>query len=487
MRRRGSIRLRFTGWYLAVLALLLVAMSVGTYLYLSHALYENLDEALTRRAAELARQGDLPRLLSDGVFVPSLGEYLAFILPTEGGNEVVSSRPALSDSLDPSWIEAASNGTPVYATLAEGEQPIRVLIAMYRPVAPQGADIGLSAPGGRPAYLPAPANGPAVLVVGKPMDVITSSLGALRGTLLLAVPLTLLLSAGGGLFLVRRALRPVDRMIELARSIQETDLGRRVDIRSNDELGRLGATLNGMLARLDGAFRRQRQFADDASHELRSPLSVIEAEATLALRRDRPPEEYRRALETIASESAAMSRLVDQLLALARGDASAVEISQPIHVDFGALVSETVAVLQPIAEEKGLAVEVSVSPAIVRGDPAGLRRLVINLVENAVRYTEAGGTIVVGVVAEAREVVLRVEDSGIGIAPEDRERIFERFFRADAARRRSSPEEGARGGSGLGLAICRQIVELHGGSLAAESTIGRGSTFIVRLPQAGTT
>lgn len=236
--------------------------------------------------------------------------------------------------VEEAWIDVALSGRPSFETvIASDGRRIRFRSA---PLQPPGAPPPASQDGRRDAP-PADADRPVptVLVVGHPMEIVFSSLAALRNLLLIAVPLTLMLSAAGGLFLVRRALAPVDRMIETARGIEESDLDRRIGAGSKGELGRLAATLNAMPDRLERAFHRQRQFTGDASDELRTPLSVIEAEATLALRRERPPQDYRDALATISEEAQRMNRLIDQLLLLARADAGAHDLAFGV-VDLGA-------------------------------------------------------------------------------------------------------------------------------------------------------
>jgi heavy metal sensor kinase len=317
-----------------------------------------------------------------------------------------------------------------------------------------------------------------VLVVGQPMDSIVSALGALRRTLFLAGPLTLLLSAGGGLFLARRALKPVDRMIQTTREIEETDLARRIDVATNDELGRLAATLNAMLERLESAFHRQRQFTDDASHELRTPLSVIEAEASLALRRKRPADDYRDALAIVVEEARNMNRLIDQLLTLARADAGEEALALE-SLDLSEIAEETIATMRPLAEEKDVTlIAGSMTSAAVNADRVHLKRLLANLIDNAIRYTAAGGSVTVSVAQDSESVTLTVDDTGIGIPAGHLPHIFERFYRVDKARSR------AEGGSGLGLAICKQIAEEHGGSISVESDEGEGTRFAVRMPSA---
>lgn len=486
MRFFRSVRARFTGWYLIILAILLVGLGIGLHAFLSLTLQRNQDFALENRAAQLAGSREVHDALAEGRVEEGLGEIVAFFRASEDGYQVTSARLVEQD-IELEWIDAAFQGEPGFytATTRDGT-PLRFYVSL----------MGLSTavpphPGGRPAQQPGAgatpeisveSSEPVVVVVGQPMDNMLSALAALRRTLLIAIPLTLLLSAGGGLFLVRRALKPIDRMIETARGIEETDLGGRVSVSSDDELGRLARTVNAMLGRLERAFHRQRQFTDDASHELRSPLSVIEAEATLALRRERETEDYRESLSIIADESANMNRLIDQLLTLARGDAGEEAVKYQ-RVDLPSLIAETVGTMLPLAEEENVLLEaMPIEPSswkmIVNGDETQLKRVLTNLIENAIRHTEAQDRITVCVSQQGPIITCAVQDTGCGISAEHLPHIFERFYRADKARSR------ARGGSGLGLAICRQIAEAHGGSIAAESEIDVGTTFIIQLPAA---
>jgi len=488
-----SIRARFTAWYLLVLAVLLIFMAGGLYLFVGRTLYGSVDDGLIHRAGQLASFRDVPTLIAEGRFEGAVGEVVGFYVQTEAGYRITSTH-LVENALDMTWVDAAFEGEPSFVTVTTQEgQSLRFYITRFRPALPagspatrpEGAQEGtrLGPPGVAVSEtgeaLPSPE--PTVLVVAQPLDRVMAAMSTLRGTLLIAVPLTLLLSAGGGLFLVRRALRPIDRMVAATREIEETDLSRRVAIRSDDELGRLARTLNAMLDRLERAFRRQRQFTDDASHELRSPLSVIEAEATLALRRERSAEDYRGAIATIAEEASSMNRLIDQLLTLARSDAG--EESMEIErLDLSELASETVAAMEPVAEEAGVTLAFDgAASAPVEVDPLRIRRVIANLVENAIRYTPSRGQVGVEVHTEGHEAILSVTDTGMGIPAKDLPHIFERFYRVDKARSRSE------GGSGLGLAICESIVETHHGTLSVTSQIDVGSQFIVRLPLRGGT
>ncbi len=476
-----SVRARFTGWYLVVLAVLLIAMCVGVYAALRHTLATSLDRALAHRLEEVMAQPDFIRMITVDPPRAPLGEVNgAYILSEEGWTAI--GYQLSNDTIPTSTLDASAAGASTYVTMDHEDGPqVRYLLAAWVPQSspippPDPAIRELSPPRETQQPLDIEA-GTAVVVVGRPTDDMVYALRTLRNTLLIAAPLTLLLSGIGGLFLVRRTLKPVDKIIATARAIEETDLAKRVPVESRDELGRLAQTINSMLDRLEKAFARQRQFTDDASHELRTPLSVIEAEATLALRRERDAQAYRDALAIIAEESSSMHRLVNQLLTLARGDSLDRENLETSVVDLGSIVGEVLAVLEPLAKERGVELSSQTDTVHIAGDPVRIRRLVINLADNAIRYTERGGSVWVSVAAEGAEAVLRVRDSGIGIAAEHLDRVFERFVRLDSSRHRGSEASG----SGLGLAICQQITQLHGGTIKVESEPGQGSTFIVRL------
>jgi len=241
-------------------------------------------------------------------------------------------------------------------------------------------------------------------------------------------------------------------------------------------LGRLAATLNEMIGRLDKAFQRQKQFTSDASHELRTPLAVIEAESTLALQKERPPSDYRQSLEIVSREARQMSYLINQLLTLARADAGKAQWNFT-EVDLGKLITDLSIDVEVLCQEKGLSFQLGqAQDLVVKGDEARLRELFMNLLDNAIRYTPSPGTVSLSLRREGQMVVVAITDTGVGIPAEDIPFIFERFYRGDKSRSR------AEGGSGLGLAICRHIAEAHGGKIEVESQVGAGSTFSVWLP-----
>jgi heavy metal sensor kinase len=294
----------------------------------------------------------------------------------------------------------------------------------------------------------------------------------------LLIPAVLLVASGGGYWMSRRALAPVDRIIRDAQSISTQNLQKRLDVpRTGDELQRLSETLNQMLERLDQAFRRVTQFTADASHELRTPVAVIRTTAELALRRPRSTSDYEAALRDILAQSERTTELIESLLTLARADAGQQSL-QHSRVHVGEAIRETVETGRRLAASKGLEFTATVEQkgVVVVGDSQALGRLALILVDNAVKYTPVPGKVQLRLDSDGRCAVLQVRDSGIGIPPEHLPQIFERFYRADPARGSES------GGSGLGLAIAHWIVQHHGGEITVESKQGSGSTFRVTLP-----
>jgi heavy metal sensor kinase len=452
-----SIKFRFTIWYLLVLAVLLAALSFGVYLSLSRSLYRSLDRLLEIRSTQLRSVPAILQSIRQGEFQGQLGEII--ILYFYSGNQLVEvSAPGIGISLPEEFISETIAGSSSFTTAETSEdERVRVLAI---PV-----EIGI--PG---------SSSEAALIIARSTRQIDNALARLVRTLVIAVPLALALAAGGGIFLASRALEPVDKIAQTAREIEESDLSRRITVNTKDELGRLAATLNEMIGRLENAFQRQKQFTSDASHELRAPLAVIEAESSLALQKERAPDDYRQSLETISQEARQMSLLVEQLLSLARADAGKEQWNF-VAVNLNELITSLSADIEVLCQEKGLSFQLGEpQELIVRGDQARLRELFMNLLDNAIRYTTGPGTISVSLRREGQMAVVAVKDTGVGIPAEDIPFIFDRFYRVDKSRSR------AQGGTGLGLAICKHIVEAHGGTIEVDSQVGLGSTFSVRLP-----
>ena len=294
------------------------------------------------------------------------------------------------------------------------------------------------------------------------------------------IPLGVFLAGCGGYFLARRSLASVAAMGQQAERIGAANLHQRLVVRnSNDELGRLARTFNELLDRLDRSFERQRRFISDASHELRTPVSILRGEAEVALSQlSRSPEEYRESLAVLHAEAQRLARIVEDLFTLTRADAGEYRLAQSdFYLD--ELAGDCVRATRALAQAKNIALAaVTPEEMPVHADEDLLRRMILNLLDNAIKYTPAGGNVSVtcGSVPDGYE--LSVTDSGPGIPAEMQSRVFERFFRADRARSRT----GADGGAGLGLSIARWIAEAHLGRIELVRSDATGSKFTVRIP-----
>jgi signal transduction histidine kinase len=313
---------------------------------------------------------------------------------------------------------------------------------------------------------------------GASLDRVQSIVRDFRNLLFATAPGVLLIACLGGYWLSRRALRPVDEITHAARSIGLTSLSKRLPVaHTGDEIQRLSEAWNDLLARLEKAVGRIHQFTADASHELRTPVSLIRATAELMLRRERTPDEYRRALKDIEREADRMTGLTGSLLELARQDAGGQAL--PLRsIDLNIVVQQVVEQIAPFAGEKGVELRsfLIAQPAVARVNDAGIRRLLLILIDNALKYTHPSGTVNVStaLAGTGRGVVLAVEDSGSGIDPEALPHIFERFYRASESRN--------GGGAGLGLSIAQTIARAHGSTLEVHSSPGVGSRFEITLP-----
>ena len=318
---------------------------------------------------------------------------------------------------------------------------------------------------------------PLTLVIARPLTDVAREQHEVREAMLFVIPLALLLAATGGLWLASIGLRPITVMARRAASIPLTGLEDLGPVPRDDELGQLARAFNGLVARLRAALQTQRQFMADASHELRTPVSIIRTAAEVTLSRERRREdEYREALAMAGAQAQRVGRLVEDMLVLARADAGAYPL-RPVDLYLDDVVEECRRAVDVLAAERRIAVRSSgASDVPIRGDEELLRRLMVNLLQNAVQHSPENGVVSVDVSPNGSRVYVRVTDSGAGVAEADRARIFDRFVQLDPSRRAA--------GTGLGLPIARWIAEAHEGSLSLESTGPSGSTFCVVLPVA---
>jgi heavy metal sensor kinase len=314
--------------------------------------------------------------------------------------------------------------------------------------------------------------------VARPEDRLRRELNGLLFVLLLGVPVATVLAGIGGYVVARRGLAPIDRMAASARAITAARLGDRLPVENPaDELGHLASVFNETFGRLQASFEQLRRFTADASHEMRTPLTALRAVGEVGLQESRSGEDYREIIGSMLEEADRLNQLVETLLTLARADGGHVRLNRE-RVDLGDLAREVADHLGALAEDRQQAITVKSSgPVLAEVDRVVLRQAAINLLDNAIKYSPAGGTI--RLVADARpgEAILGVQDSGPGIAPEHVAHIFERFYRIDKGRSRDA------GGVGLGLSIARWAVEVHGGHIEVESPATGGSVFRIVLPE----
>jgi len=452
------IRVRFALWTAGLILVLLVAFGAIVYYSVAQGLTAAVDEALNLSATQTLAALNVENgviTLADGF--PEMDNQSAEIIERgltvrvlgAAGQTVQSFGPVRTLPLpDPAQV---SGTNMTVESVAADAGPLRILLA---PVLEDGKAVG-------------------AVQIAASLAGVEATLQRLLVTLLLGGALLTVVAALGGYALAARALRPIDQMTRTARRISAEDLSARLDLpATDDEVGRLAATFDEMLSRLDDSFQRERQFTANASHELRTPLTAIQAILEVVRAQPRTPAEYETAIDDLAEEADRLRTLVDRLLYLARNDAQRSDMSQPVELNF--LLADIVDSLEPLAEQKGVALSLTTPAKLpVRGDGDSLVRLFVNLIDNAIKYTEHG-SVAVSTTAEAVWVRVAISDTGTGIAAEHLPHIFDRFYRVDAARTSQ--------GSGLGLAIAHDIARAHGGDIAVASQPGQGTTFTVKLP-----
>ncbi len=457
-----TLRLRLTAWYLAFFSALFLLLCVLLYGALSRGMQRRLDATLASQAGTAAKlfQEELEEMHGDAE--GAAADVLAELQPS-------------------GQVVAILEDTRILAGGTAAQQPELVAAAnAARAAQAEETVIGLprwGAYGARAAARRFSDRGRSFTVLAvESLDSIAADLRSLRRALALALPLLILIAGAGGYWLTRRGLAPLGAMATQAKSITSRNLQARLEIgNAAEELGLLATSFNELLSRLDQSFESMRRFVQDASHELRTPLAVIRGEADVALSRERTAGEYRDSLATIQQESQRLSRLVDDLLNLARADAGRVQLRiEELYLND--LLAECCRSLQPLAAARNIELQCRCAEDVsFRGDEGLLRRMVINLLDNALRYTPPGGTVSATLETQGPDVRIRIADTGIGIAPEAAQRVFERFYRADESRSRQQD------GFGLGLSIVKWIAESHHGAVELNSRPGAGSTFTVRL------
>jgi len=458
---RGTIRFRLTLWYFLTSSAILLSFSFISYALMSHNIYKQLDELLTaqsiNKSKELADELIESKAAPGGHFdfVPSYGFYTALV---SDGRVIESDVPSeiLKRIKKRPGIYGLGGKKPFLFTIdAPRRENMRVAVTHFAVNSAQYAVITVKA--GRD---------------------IPEQLENIRNVFLVCIPLALLAASFGGYFLAGKSLKPVVDMAEQARDIGAKNLHTRLYVQNrNDELGRLAGVLNEMLDRIDSAFGNMTAFMADSSHELRTPVAIIEGETDVALSKDRGSEEYRESLSIVNGEAKRLSRIVNDMRLLSSHDAGERQ-TFPSSFYINELIDGCGRAAKTLALEKKLRLSVNNTGDIrMYGDEHLIRQMVMNLLDNAVRHTPENGTVTLSLKPVDKErVEIIVEDTGDGIAGEHKDRIFERFYRVDKGRSRK------HGGSGLGLAIAKFAVESHGGSIDVESKPGHGSRFTVKMP-----
>jgi heavy metal sensor kinase len=433
-----SLRARLTALYLGLFSLLFLLFSVFLYGELSQSLLARLDRTLASEADTAA-----------GLFPDEFQEMK--------GDALLAAREVVNEMKLHGDLVTVRDGNQTLATSGQPAAGART----------RGTS-RLAMAGGRTYQIEISAS----------LDSIDVELAVVRRAIFIGLPLVLALAGVGGWLLATRTLRPLASMAEQAHRITGSNLDTRIQVDDAvEELALLVTSFNELLSRLDQAFDTMRRFVADASHELRTPVSVIRGEADVALSKERGEDEYRESLGIVLDESRRLSRLVDDLLNLARADAGHVRL-QTHDFYVNELVAECCRSVQGLASARQLTLECRTEGDLqFTGDEQLLRRLLINLLDNAIRYTPAGGTVTAAIESRPEAVRISVADTGIGIQADDQAHIFERFYRTGEARSRRD------GGFGLGLAIVKWIAESHQGTVACNSKYGCGSLFTVMLPR----
>jgi len=450
-----AIRWRLTLWYSGILAVILLLFGGVVYFLMANNLLNRLDRQL---AAELHGVDEELEEASTTAGLRArlhrrFGHYenLLFDIRDVDGEEPLFTR-RLGDTPFPDAQAANRSQHTSYQT--------------YK--APVGGNWRIAS-----RELPGP-NGPLLARVAGSLTADEHELNELLVSLATAGLLAMAAAVAGGYVLARRALAPIDRMTRLAKEISAGQLNRRIEVvNQRDELGHLARTLNDMIGRLEKAFADMQRFTADAAHELRTPITIMRSEAEVTLRAPRTAEEYRKSLESLLEEFERLAKLADQLLYLCREDAGMTR-SRHAEVQLDKIATDVVDHMHVLAKEKGVELALSKNkPCLMIGDADGFRRLIFNLIDNAVKYTPHGGQVTVSLDASDGQVELAVSDTGVGIPAEHLPRVCDRFYRVDSSRQ--------SGAAGLGLAICRAIVESHGGQMKVESEPQQGTTVTVVL------
>ncbi len=486
--RLRSVRTRLTLWYTLVLLSTLLLFGVLSYYFTGRTLSQNLDRSLTAEARWMrdfiepqASKVKPGRNAGDAIGTTKLPPRFIGPLPpeddlaTQEADEIWSQifRHSLQSPKKTLIQFLDRRGSIIYRSPSLGPDSLVVPDTIqYNAITLTTSELG-----DQLIRIAATRDRNFTYIIGYPLSDLRDLLDNLYVIYLVLIPITLVLSVVGGLALAKKSLQPVDEITRQARRITAENLDQVIAVPNvDDEIGRLGATINDMIRRLHESFARIKQFTADASHELRTPLTVVRGEIELALRIKKSPEEYRRVLESTLEENLRLTSIIDNLLTLEKADQGTMK-AELTEVELHKLVDELYEDGTILAASKNITMDLrSNTPVTIVGDRGRLRQLFLNLVDNAVKYTPPGGCVTLALERRENVAVFEVSDTGIGIPPAEQEKIFDRFYRVDKARSREL------GGTGLGLSIARWIVQLHRGTIAVTSEPQQGSKFTVSLP-----
>lgn len=465
-----SIRTRLTVWYVTLLTVSLIGFGVAFSYSLFKIFMYRVDNEVTtvanmmvhtvlKPSGELFIPNDFDIILERFFGVRTSGNFIQ-VLDAHG--TVISKSSNLENStlpLSQETYHASLKGLTSYEVASTaGRYPMRVIT--------------------KPVILPQKGM-VAIVQVGNSLEGMQEVFKSLFSIFILAIIVAVILASAVGWFLARKALKPVAEITDMARRIGAESLNERLNIAvPQDEIGRLASTINEMVGRLEKSFKQIKQFTADASHELKTPLTILKGEMEIALRGKGDTEHLKEALKSSLEEIDRMNYIVRNLLDLAKMDVEREAMPREL-VSLDKVLTERFEHFRRLALDSGVHLAILRNRhAVVTGDSVRLGQLVFNLIDNAIKYTHSGGSVELALDTEGGKAVLSVKDTGVGIAKEDLPYIFDRFYRVDKARTREV------GGAGLGLSICKEIADAHGGTLDAVSEPGKGTVFIVKLPLA---
>lgn len=462
------IRWRLTLLYGGILSFILVIFASGVYYYFESSLQASIDAKIKSMGEVISTSltdvrdpslfGNFERYLENVLGRKPKGKFIQII--DSAGRIGARMNDVEAQSLSSSFntLERAYSGQTVYETIERVKPRLRMVTI---PIMDDNKKVT------------------SIVQVGTSLEDFDETMKRLLIIMIIAIPTSIASTIVIGYGAARKALKPVEKMRKTALKISSQNLGERIDIGwRKDELGKLAQTFNEMIGRLQDAFQRINQFSSDVSHELRTPLTIIKGETEVALRKERSVEEYRSILSSHLEETDQMTRIIEDLLLLSKADKDEMRMNMET-LDAKDLIMNVYADMRLMAQQKGVhLVAKNVADTRIRGDELKLRRMLRNVVDNGIKYTQVDGAVEMSSTTSNGFVTIEVQDTGIGIAEEDLKYIFDRFYRADRSRRRES-------GSGLGLSIAKWIAEAHGGTIGAESHASSGSRFFIRLPLDG--